>query len=80
MRKVWHRKFDGWWYLTLTENNTRRQIKLVKAPDDKPSKAAAERQAIHELAARQHACDGGDPAAPAWATAGHVIRAFVSVR
>jgi hypothetical protein len=55
MRKVWYRKFDGWWYLTLTEAGSRRQIKLLKAPNDKPSRTLAERQAVQELAARQPA-------------------------
>lgn len=77
MRKVWHRTFDGWWYLTLSEGGSRRQIKLVKGPDDRETKAAAERQAIGELAARQHAENTDDSSAPAWATAGHVIRAFL---
>jgi integrase len=80
MHKVWHRTFDGWWYVTLTEGGTRRQIKLVKAPNDKASKAAAERLAIQELAARQPA-DGQPPddrGVPSWATAGHVVRAFLA--
>lgn len=71
MQKVWRRQFDGWWYLTLSEGGTRQQIKLVKGPDDRETKAAAERQAVQALAARQHAEASGDQA-PAWATAGHV--------
>lgn len=80
MHTVWHRAFDGWWYVTLTEGGRRRQIKLVKAPNDKDSKARAERQAIDELAARQHADEtaADDPGVPAWATAGHVVRAFLA--
>lgn len=80
MHKVWHRAFDGWWYVTLTEGGTRRQIKLLKAPNDKDSKALAERQAIQELAARQHADErsAAEPGVPTWATAGHVIRAFLT--
>ncbi len=77
MQKVWHRAFDGWWYLTLTEAGSRRQIKLVKGPDDKDTKAAAERQAVQELALRQHAEETGGEKVPSWATAGHVIRAFL---
>jgi integrase len=78
MQKVWHRAFDGWWYLTLTEGGSRRQLKLVKGPNDKDTKAAAERLAVQELALRQQPGDeaGGD-CAPAWATAGHVVRAFL---
>lgn len=44
MQKVWRRQFDGWWYLTLSEGGTRQQIKLVKGPNDRETKAAAERQ------------------------------------
>src|SRR5262245_51896032 len=76
MQKVWFRKFDGWWYLTLSEAGSRQQIKLVKGLDDKETKDRAERQAVQELAARQHVEDSGEKA-PAWATAGHVIRAFL---
>ena len=76
MKKVWHRTFHGWWYLTLAEGGNRQQIKLVKGPNDKETKAAAERQAIQELATRQHVEDNADKA-PSWATAGHVIRAFL---
>lgn len=77
MQKVWHRKFDGWWYLTLSEAGSRQQIKLVKGSNDKDTKVAAERQAVQELALRQHVEDAGSDKAPAWATAGHVIRAFL---
>ncbi len=76
MKKVWHRTFDGWWYLTLMQGGNRQQIKLVKGPDDHATKVTAERQAIQELASRQQAEDSGDKA-PSWATAGHVIRAFL---
>jgi integrase len=76
MQKVWHRQFDGWWYLTLREAGGRKQIKLVKGPDDRETKAVAERQAVQELAARQHVEDAGE-SAPSWATAGHVVRAFL---
>lgn len=81
MHKVWHRKFDGWWYVTLTEGGARRQIKLLKAPNDKESKNAAERQAIQELAARQHADETAapEPGVPTWATAGHVTAATMDV-
>lgn len=78
MQKVWFRKFDGWWYLTLKEGGTRLQIKLVKGPDDKETKIKAEKQAIQELAARQHADDREDKSTPAWTTAGHIIRAFLN--
>jgi hypothetical protein len=47
--------FDGWWYVTLTEGGTRPLMKLLKAPNDKVSKALAERREIQELAARQQA-------------------------
>jgi hypothetical protein len=78
MQKVWHRAFDGWWYLTLREAGGRKQLKLLKGPADKDTKAAAERLAVQELALRQTAADEavGDHA-PAWATAGHVVRAFL---
>jgi hypothetical protein len=29
MHKVWHRAFDGWWYVTLRESGQRTQVKLV---------------------------------------------------
>lgn len=40
---------------------------MVKAPNDKDSKARAERQVIDELAARQHADEktADDPSVPA---------------
>ena len=71
MHKVWHRAFDGWWYVTLSQGGTRRQIKLLKAPNDKESKSLAERQAIQELAARQQPEESvPDAGGPSWATAG----------
>lgn len=77
MQKVWYRRFDGWWYLTISEGGSRRQVKLVKGSNDKETKAAAEHQGVQELAARQHAPSQGEEPVPPWASAEHVICAFL---
>jgi hypothetical protein len=64
MQKVWYRRFDGWWYLTISEGGSRRQVKLDKGSNDKETKAAAEHQAVQELAARQHAPSQGEEPVP----------------
>jgi hypothetical protein len=62
IQKIWHRQFDIWWYLTLRSASGRKEIKLVKVPDDRETKAAAEQQAVQEFAARQHVEDAGESA------------------
>jgi hypothetical protein len=75
MHKVWHRKHDGWWYVTIRQAGQRQQIKLLKGPADGATHKLAEQQMIQELAQLQPALD--IPDVPRWVTVGHVIHAFL---
>jgi integrase len=79
MQKVWHRKQTGWWYASIKEGGTYRQIKLIKAPKDPAGRKLAEAQLVQELAVKQHnenADVGSDRVG--WVTVGHVVNAFLA--
>jgi integrase len=76
MQKVWFRKQTGWWYATVRKDGARQQLPLVKAPNDRAGKKLAEEQLVRELALHDHLEDSSDKA-PAWATVGHVVTAFL---
>lgn len=77
MLKVWHRKHDGWWYVTLSESGGRKQIKLVKAPDDREGKKKAEAQLLVELKDRDYEPDVTLDAEVSWITVAHVLDGFL---
>jgi integrase len=76
MQKVWFRKQTGWWYASIKESGTYQQIKLVKAPDDKSGKKAAEDQLIQELASKQHA-EQSPSGNGSWVTVNHILAGFL---
>lgn len=79
MQKVWFRKSKRAWYATILEGGRQKQIPLIKAPNDPHGRKLAEDQLVRELAARNYSIEKEsqtDPV-PTWATAGHVIRAFL---
>lgn len=78
MQKVWHRTQTGWWYASLKEGGTYRQVKLVRAPDDKHGKKLAEAQLVQELALKQHVEEGDTGGGNVgWVTVAHVVNAFL---
>ncbi len=51
-QKIWYRKGEGAWFLTIRENGRQKQIRLLNAPNTKDTREQAEQLAIHELASR----------------------------
>ena len=77
MQKVWHRKQTGCWYASIKEGGTYRQVKLVKAPNDKHGEKLAEAQLVQELAVKQHVPESEPDGNTGWVTVAHVIDAFL---
>jgi integrase len=76
VQRVWHRSFDGWWYATVRENGTRRQLKLLKAPDTAEARKLAEEQLVRELSQRLDRVEVKGQ--PSWLTVGHVVLGFLA--
>jgi integrase len=76
MQKVWHRKFDCWWYATFTEAGLQKQIKLIKAPHDRQHKKLAEQKLLEEPQVRSPHRDVRK-AAPDWLTVRGVLKGFL---
>jgi integrase len=75
MQKIWFRKGEAAWYLTVRENGKQKQIRLIAAPNNKDGRKLAERQAIAELSTRK--IDDDLPAAPSWMLVEHVLDGFL---
>lgn len=74
MQRVWHRKFDGYWYATFSEDGGQKQLKLLKGPGDKAHKKLAEQKLIEELKVRKPA---KRKSAPDWLTVNGVLKGFL---
>ncbi len=74
MQRVWHRKFDGFWYATFTEGSAQKQLKLIKGPKDKAHKKLAEEQLLKELKSRK---PRSKKVAPDWLVVNGVLRGFL---
>lgn len=79
MQKVWFRVQTGWWYASLKEAGTYRQIKLVKAPDSREGRKLAEDELVRELSDRNYSQQRAaeEPSLQSWLTVGHVLRGFL---
>jgi integrase len=75
MQKVWHRTQTGWWYASIKQGGSYRQIKLVKAPKTLDGRRLAEKQLIQELAAKDNVEESGESIG--WLTVAHVLNAFL---
>ena len=76
MQKVWHRAHDSWWYATIRESGIRKQLKLIKGPDDPTHRKLAEQELIRHLVDCQEHEELADT--PTWITVDHVITGFLT--
>jgi hypothetical protein len=74
MQKIWYRKGEGAWFLTVRENGRQKQIRLLNGPNTKDTRERAEQLAVQEHASRLQ-----QPSTPAasWITVGHVLDGFL---
>ena len=49
MQRIWYRKNESAWYLTVRQQGKQKQIRLLQAPNDKEGRKQAEQKAIQEL-------------------------------
>jgi integrase len=79
MQRVWYRKSKNAWFAYISEGGTRKQLRLLQAPNDRHGKKLAEAQLLKELAARGYdpAAESEEPSLQSWLTVGHVLRGFL---
>ena len=70
MQRIWYRKAESSWFLTVRENGRQKQLRLLRGPNDKETRRKAEEAAVRELATRPA---DSTPATAAWITVGHVL-------
>lgn len=78
MQKVWYRTSKQAWFATILEGGRQKQIRLLKATNDKHGRRMAEDLLLKELAARDYSAEKEADATtvPSWATVRHVVDAF----
>jgi len=75
MQKIWFRKAQSAWYLTIKENGQQKQIRLLMAPNAREGRQKAEEIAIQELATRK--IEPHIPAVQSWITVNHILDGFL---
>jgi integrase len=74
MQKIWYRKGESAWFLTIKENGKQKQLRLLRGPNDRDTRKKAEGLAIQELANRK---SDPTPATPSWITVGNILDGFL---